>query len=91
MLYELPHLDLEEVQNLFDLIQYLRIKGLSLLLQSCRSIKVVRLFAKFASASSLLDVEALYNELDINRGSSSIWQVSAGEGRRITVKPRWLR
>lgn len=60
MLYELPLLDFEEFQNLFELVQYSREKVLAMLLKSCRSIKVVNLFAKFATGAGMLDVDDLF-------------------------------
>lgn len=87
MLYELPSLDVEEVENLFELVQYPRESVLAVLLRACKSLKVIRLFAQFSKSSGLLDVEAFYKEQGINTGSKSSWQVSLGRGKKITVKP----
>lgn len=87
MLYELPLLDFEEFQNLFELVQYSREKVLAMLLKSCRSIKVVHLFAKFATGAGMLDVDDLYFKSGISTGSSARWSVTVGEGRKLTTKP----
>lgn len=87
MLYELPLLDYEEVQNLFELVQYPRESVLAMLLKSCRSIKVVRLFAQFAMGAAMLDVEDLYCKSGISTGSVTRWTVTIGEGRKFTTKP----
>lgn len=87
MLYELPKLDVEEVQNLFELIQFPRRRVLSMLLEACRSIKVVRLFAQFSSEASMLDVTELYENPRIETGAPVRWRIAVGDGRKITVKP----
>lgn len=87
MLYELPSLDVEEVENLFELVQYPREPVLAVLLHACKSLKVIRLFAQFSKRSGLFDAEAFYKEEGIGTGSSSSWQVSLGSGKKITVKP----
>lgn len=87
MLYELPSLDVEEVENLFELVQYPREPVLAVLLHACKSLKVIRLFAQFSKRSGLFDAEVFYKEEGINTGSSSSWQVSLGSGKKITVKP----
>lgn len=87
MLYELKHLDLEEVQNLFELVQYPRESVLAMLLHACRSLKVIRLFAHFSQTSGLLDVKTFYEAEGIKTGSETSWQISLGSGRKMTVGP----
>jgi|GEM_PF-5967917 len=87
MLYELPLLDFEEFQNLFELVQYSREKVLAMLLKSCRSITVVHLFAKFATGAGMLDVDDLYCKSGISTGSAARWSVTVGEGQKLTTKP----
>lgn len=87
MLYELKQLDVEEVLNLFELIQYPRESVLAMLLHACRSLKVIRLFAQFSQASGLLDVKTFYQEKGIKTGSDSSWRVTLGGGRKMTVNP----
>ncbi len=87
MLYELKHLDVEEVQNLFELVQYPRESVLAMLLHACRSLKVIRLFAHFSQRSGLLDVKTFYEAEGIKTGSETSWQISLGNGRKMTVSP----
>ena len=56
-----------------------------MLLKSCRSIKVVHLFAKFATGAGMLDVDDLYCKSGISTGSAARWSVTVGEGRKLTT------
>lgn len=74
LLYEVgTHQGLEEARNLFDGLRNLRKDVLGELLQSCTSIKAVRLFLAWARETGVVDVEALQRQYTLPVGSDRRW------------------
>lgn len=87
LLYETgTYQSFELTSNLFDLLPRLRLSVMVKLLQSCKSLKVKRLFAYFAGRSGLIEnVEAFFNENNISIGQGKRWQVTVGRKQRTTI------
>lgn len=87
LLYETgTYQSFELTGNLFDLLPRLRPNVIIKLLQSCKSLKVKRLFACFASRSGLIEnVDAFFNENNISLGQGKRWQVTVGRKQRTTI------
>lgn len=87
LLYETgTYQSFELTNNLFDLLPRLRLNVMVKLLQSCKSLKVKRLFAYFAGRSRLIEnVEAFFNENNISLGQGKRWQVTVGRKKRTTI------
>lgn len=88
LLYEVgTHQGLEEARNLFDGLRNLRKDVLGELLQSCTSIKTVRLFLTWARETSLVDVDALQQHYTLPVGSNKRWITRLKDGSLLSLKP----
>lgn len=88
LLYEVgTHQGLEEARNLFDGLRNLRKDILGELLQSCTSVKTVRLFQTWARETNVVDVEALQKQYTLPVGSEKRWITRMKDGNLLSLKP----
>lgn len=88
LLYEVgTHQGLEEARNLFDGLRNLRKDVLGELLQSCTSVKTVRLFLTWARETNVVDVEALQKQYTLPVGSDKRWITRMKDGNLLSLKP----
>jgi hypothetical protein len=88
LLYDVgTHQGLEEARNLFDGVRNLRKDVLGGLLQSCTSVKTVRLFLTWARETSLIDVEALRRDYALPVGSEKRWIGRMKDGQLLSLQP----
>lgn len=88
LLYDVgTHQGLEEARNIFDGVRNLRKDVLGELLQSCNSIKTVRLFLTWARETSLVDVEALRRDYVLPVGSEKRWISRMKDGQVLSLQP----
>ena len=88
LLYEVgTHQGLEEARNLFDGLRNLRKDVLGELLQSCTSIKTVRLFLTWARETSVVDVDAMQKQYTLPVGSDKRWITRMKDGNLLSLKP----
>ncbi len=88
LLYDVgTHQGLEEARNLFDGVRNLRKDVLGGLLQSCTSIKTVRLFLTWARETSLVDVETLRRDFALPVGSEKRWISRMKDGQLLSLQP----
>ena len=88
LLYEVgTHQGLEEARNLFDGLRNLRTDVLGKLLQSCTSIKAVRLFLTWARETGVVDVDALQQQYTLPVGSDRRWITRMRDGNLLSLKP----
>ncbi len=88
LLYEVgTHQGLEEARNLFDGLRNLRKEVLGELLQSCTSIKTVRLFLTWARETKVVDVQALQQQYTLPVGSDKRWITRMKDGNLLSLKP----
>lgn len=88
LLYEVgTHQGLEEARNLFDSLRNLRKNVMGELLQSCTSVKTVRLFQTWARETSVVDVEALRRQYTLPVGSDKRWITRMKDGNLLSLKP----
>lgn len=88
LLYDVgTHQGLEEARNLFDGLRNLRKDILGELLQSCTSVKTVRLFLTWARETSVVDVEALQQQYTLPVGSDKRWITRMKDGNLLSLKP----
>ena len=81
------HQGLEEARNLFDGLRNLRKEVLGELLQSCTSIKAVRLFLTWARETNVVDVDALQKQYTLPVGSDKRWITRMKDGNLLSLKP----
>jgi Transcriptional regulator, AbiEi antitoxin, Type IV TA system/Transcriptional regulator, AbiEi antitoxin N-terminal domain len=87
LLYDVgTHQGLEEARNLFDGVRNLRKEVLGELLQSCTSVKAVRLFLTWARETRVVDVEALRNDYALPVGSEKRWISRMKDGSLLSLK-----
>lgn len=88
LLYEVgTHQGLEEARNLFDGLRNLRKEVLGELLQSCTSVKAVRLFLTWARETNVVDVEALQRQYTLPVGGEKRWITRMKDGTLLSLKP----
>ena len=88
LLYDVgTHQGLEEARNLFDGLRNLRKDILGELLQSCTSVKTVRLFLTWARETNLVDVDALQQHYTLPVGSDKRWITRMKDGNLLSLKP----
>jgi hypothetical protein len=88
LLYDVgTHQGLEEARNLFDGLRNLRKDILGELLQSCTSVKTVRLFLTWARETKLIDVDALQQHYTLPVGSDKRWITRMKDGNLLSLKP----
>lgn len=88
LLYEVgTHQGLEEARNLFDGLRNMRKDILGELLQSCTSVKTVRLFQTWARETNVVDVEALQKQYTLPVGSEKRWITRMKDGNLLSLKP----
>lgn len=88
LLYEVgTHQGLEEARNLFDGLRNLRKDVLGELLQSCTSVKTVRLFQTWARETGVVDVQALQQQYTLPVGSDKRWITRMKDGNLLSLKP----
>ncbi len=88
LLYDVgTHQGLEEARNLFDGVRNLRKDVLGGLLQSCTSVKTIRLFLTWARETSLVDVEALRRDYVLPVGSEKRWISRMKDGQLLSLQP----
>ncbi len=88
LLYDVgTHQGLEEARNLFDGLRNLRKDVLSELLQSCTSIKAVRLFLTWARETNVVDVDALQKLYTLPVGGDKRWITRMKDGNLLSLKP----
>ena len=78
--------DIEEARNLFEGLRNLRTEVLGHLLNSCTSVKTVRLFLSWARETGVVDVEQLLKAHKIPTGSKSRWISRMKDGTLLTLK-----
>ena len=78
--------DIEEARNLFEGLRNLRTEVLGHLLNSCTSVKTVRLFLSWAREIGVVDVEQLLKAHKIPTGSKSRWISRMKDGTLLTLK-----
>jgi Transcriptional regulator, AbiEi antitoxin, Type IV TA system/Transcriptional regulator, AbiEi antitoxin N-terminal domain len=87
LLYDVgTHQGLEEARNLFDGLRNLRKEVLGELLQSCTSVKAVRLFLTWARETRVVDVEALRKDYALPVGSEKRWISRMKDGSLLSLK-----
>jgi hypothetical protein len=87
LLYDVgTHQGLEEARNLFDGVRNLRKEVLGELLQSCTSVKAVRLFLTWARETRVVDVEALRKDYALPVGSEKRWISRMKDGSLLSLK-----
>lgn len=87
LLYDVgTHQGLEEARNLFDGLRNLRKEVLGELLQSCTSVKAVRLFLTWARETRVVDVEALRKDYALSVGSEKRWISRMKDGSLLSLK-----
>lgn len=87
LLYDVgTHQGLEEARNLFDGMRNLRKEVLGELLQSCTSVKAVRLFLTWARETRVVDVEALRKDYALPVGSEKRWISRMKDGSLLSLK-----
>lgn len=88
LLYEVgTHQGLEEARNLFDGLRNLRRDVLGELLQSCTSIKAVRLFLTWARETGVVNVDTLQQQYTLPVGSNRRWITRMKDGNLLSLKP----
>jgi Transcriptional regulator, AbiEi antitoxin, Type IV TA system/Transcriptional regulator, AbiEi antitoxin N-terminal domain len=88
LLYDVgTHQDFEEARNIFDGVSNLRKNVLGELLQSCRSVKTVRLFLTWARETDLVDIDFLRQEYDLPVGSEKRWVSRMKDGKLLSLQP----
>ncbi len=88
LLYEVgTHQGLEEARNLFDGLRNLRKDVLGELLQSCTSVKTVRLFQTWARETGVVDVQALQKQYTLPVGSDKRWITRMKDGNLLSLRP----
>jgi Transcriptional regulator, AbiEi antitoxin, Type IV TA system/Transcriptional regulator, AbiEi antitoxin N-terminal domain len=88
LLYDVgTHQGLEEARNLFDGVRNLRKDVLGELLQSCTSVKTVRLFLTWARETGVVDVQALQDQYTLPVGSNKRWITRMKDGKLLSLKP----
>ena len=80
------HQGLEEARNIFDGMRNLRTGVVGELLQSCTSVKTVRLFLTWARETNLVDVEALRQEYALPVGSEKRWISRMKDGQLLSLQ-----
>ena len=78
--------DIEEARNLFEGLRNLRTEVLGHLLNSCTSVKTVRLLLSWAREIGVVDVEQLLKAHKIPTGSKSRWISRMKDGTLLTLK-----
>jgi hypothetical protein len=87
LLYDVgTHQGLEEARNLFDGVRNLRKEVLGELLQSCTSVKAVRLFLTWARETRVVDIEALRKDYALPVGSEKRWISRMKDGSLLSLK-----
>lgn len=79
------HQGLEEARNLFDGLRNLRTEVLGERLQSCTSIKTVRLFLTWARETKVVDVQALQQRYTLPVGSDKRWITRMKDGNLLSL------
>jgi hypothetical protein len=87
LLYDVgTHQGLEEARNLFDGVRNLRKEVLGELLQSCTSVKAVRLFLTWARETRVVDIDALRKDYALPVGSEKRWISRMKDGSLLSLK-----
>lgn len=87
LLYEVgTHQGLEEARQLFESLRNPRKDVLARLLQSCTSVKAVRLCLTWARETNLLDVDALLSQSALPMGSDQRWMTRLKDGTLLSLR-----
>lgn len=88
LLYEVgTHQGLEEARQLFESLRNPRKDVLARLLQSCTSVKAVRLCLTWARETNLLDVDTLLSQSALPVGSDQRWMTRLKDGTLLSLRP----
>jgi len=88
LLYEVgTHESVEEAHNLFLGLRNLRVRTLGQLLESCTSVKAVRLFLTWARESGVVNVDSLREQFALPVGSDKRWMTRLQDGTLLSLRP----